>query len=200
MRRRMMGKNDDVHYVKSLISTGTQYIDTGVPVTNNTIIRASFFIGSFNVDYENYFGTIQNRCGCIRVANGSALGFPYKNYAETTNQMACFPPLDCNVIIDTNKNTYELNGNRRVYNGGFENFDFGYYPMCIFAKRRNESVEDLDVPGSFKLYSFFMEESGEQKRSLYPALDTYGIPCLYDQISGQYFYNKGTGQFQYEEL
>lgn len=163
MRRRMMGKSDDVHYLKSLISTGTQYIDTGIPVTNNTIIRASFFIEAWHKSYENYFGTIRNRCACIYSNLKDELGFPYKNLTESTNRAKCVPPLDCDVVIDTNKNTYELNGNQRVYNASTENFDFGDFPMWIFAKRRNESNKELDVPGIFKLYSFLWKNQGNKK-------------------------------------
>ena len=70
--------------------------------------------------------------------------------------------------------------------------------MCIFAKKRLDQ-DVLDVPGSFKLYSFAMTKAGQKVIDLYPALDNQGIACLYDMVSGKYFHNSGTGEFEYEQ-
>ena len=191
MRRRMI-TNDNVHYLKSLISTGTQYIDTGIPVTDNTIIRASFYIEEWHKTYENIFGTAMNLCACIRNAAVNEIGFPLKGTPESTNKIPVSLPMECNVIIDIAQMTYALNEQQKKYNLSMEN-NFGEYPMWIFTKRKstNMSSKIVDVPGSFKLYSFSMEESGEKKIDLYPTLDDNGIPCLIDKVSNQYFYNHG---------
>jgi hypothetical protein len=36
-------------------------------------------------------------------------------------------------------------------------------------------------------------------QDLKPCLDTKGVPCLYDEVSKKYFYNKGTGTFGYKK-
>ena len=68
--------------------------------------------------------------------------------------------------------------------------------MWIFAKKQYGN--NPNRIGSFKLYSFSMEELGKKIIYLLPALDSSGIACLYDKVSGRYFYNIGTGQFEYE--
>ena len=44
-----------------------------------------------------------------------------------------------------------------------------------------------------------VSSAGEKVIDLYPALDDQGIACLYDMVSGGYFYNSGTGEFEYEQ-
>ena len=44
-----------------------------------------------------------------------------------------------------------------------------------------------------------MTKAGEKVIDLYPALDNQGIACLYDMVSGKYFRNSGTGEFEYEQ-
>lgn len=36
-------------------------------------------------------------------------------------------------------------------------------------------------------------------QDLRPCLDTKGVPCMYDEVSKKYFYNKGTGTFKYKK-
>ena len=36
--------------------------------------------------------------------------------------------------------------------------------------------------------------------SLIPVLDLSGRPCMFDEVSGQFFYNQGTGEFTWGEL
>lgn len=192
-----MESNNKIHYLKSIISTGEQYIDTGVPVTDNTVIYASFYIEAFHIAYENYFGSYLNLCACIRYASDTALGFPFKGNPETLNFIPAKPPLKCDVTINIPDEKYTLNGTESQFKRK-NNHDFSDWSMWIFAKRNvNQKV---DVPGSFKLYSFSMEELGEKKIDLHPDLDPFGIACLYDTISSQYLYNQGSGVFEYEEL
>lgn len=196
-RRAMMEGNDGIHYLKSIISTGKQYIDTGVPVTDNTVIYASFYIEAFHINYENYFGSYLNLCACIREGGSTALGFPFKGNPETVNSIPAKPPLKCDVAINIPEEKYIFNGTESQFKRN-NNHDLGDWSMWIFAKRNNN--QKVDVPGSFKLYSFSMEELGEKKIDLRPALDPSDIACLYDTISCRYLYNQGNGVFEYEEL
>ena len=49
-----------------------------------------------------------------------------------------------------------------------------------------------------KIYSAKVTINGELVRDFLPALDTSNVPCLYDKISKKYFYNSGTGNFNYQ--
>lgn len=52
-------------------------------------------------------------------------------------------------------------------------------------------------PAFYRLYSFKIYENNILIYDLIPVLDKNGIPCLYDKIEKQLYYNTGTGQFLY---
>lgn len=53
------------------------------------------------------------------------------------------------------------------------------------------------TPGDFRLYYMKVYSASDKLiANLWPAIDQKnGIPCMYDYVSGQYIYNKGTGNF-----
>ena len=51
--------------------------------------------------------------------------------------------------------------------------------------------------GQVKIYSFKMYESDELILDLIPVLDKNDVPCMYDKVSKQFFYNQGSGSFGY---
>lgn len=198
LRRRMMKNGDAVHYLKSIIGTGSQYIKTNVPVTDNTVIRCSLYIENWNRNYMNLFGTGSNDSGVIRNANLDYLGFLYKGYNQQRHTIAFVPPNKADIFIDYANKIYALNN----ITGKFDNKDSGFSDgvMWIFAKPNAVGGNVPNVTGAFKLFSFSMTENGITILDLIPCLDDEGVPCLYDIISKTYLYNSGTGQFEYEEL
>ncbi len=196
MLRRRTVPSREVNFVRSLISTGTQYIDTGVKVDDQTVINASLYVDAWHERYENYFGCTANECAMIRQAQNNFMGFPFNNHSETSFYIIFNPPSKVDVTIDIPNLEYSLNG---IKNGYMEEnlTNINKTTMCIFAKKTTSGV--LDVPGSFKLYSFAMTKAGQKVIDLCPALDDKGIACLYDMVSGKCFYNSGTGEFEYEQ-
>lgn len=65
-------------------------------------------------------------------------------------------------------------------------------PMYLFCLNRNGSL--IDGLGGSRIYYFKMGDKVE----MIPALDTDGVPCMYDTVSKRPFYNQGTGEFTYE--
>lgn len=193
MLRRRTVPSREVNFVRSLISTGTQVIDTQIVPDNETVIEASLYIEANHKGYENYFGCAGNqlcltweaiRINQMRIAaRGSITSFPF------------VIPKKMDISID-------IAQKQAIANGGKINLAIGTFDilstMCIFAKKKEYS-DALDVPGIFKLYSFAMAKAGQKVIDLYPALDNQGIACLYDMVSGKYFYNSGTGEFEYEQ-
>jgi hypothetical protein len=49
----------------------------------------------------------------------------------------------------------------------------------------------------FKIYN---TSTYDLVRDFVPCLDNNGVPCMYDKVSGQSFYNLGAGQFGYEKM
>ena len=192
MLRRRTISSREVNFVRSLISTGTQCIDTGIIPDSETVIEASLYIEANHKGYENYFGCMANQCALMW--NASQINSMRTSIRDTNTNFSFVVPNKMDIAID-------IAQKKAVVNEAEINLQVGTNEinttMCIFAKKRLNS-DALDVPGIFKLYSFAMTKAGEKVIDLYPALDDQGIACLYDMVSGEYFYNSGTGEFEYE--
>lgn len=49
-----------------------------------------------------------------------------------------------------------------------------------------------------KLYSFKVFKNDILIQNLIPCLDDNDVPCFYDRVDKQTYYNRGTGTFEYE--
>ena len=191
-----MGSNDGVHYLKSLIGTGTQYIKTDILVTEETLVETSVFIENWNIKYMNLFGTINNDFCVIRGAEDDRLRLSYKEVNKTINVTI---PARFYISADAANRRLFVNDDSAVFDPSDNAFKT--MPIWIFAKaQRSVTNPSPDRIGAFKLYSFLIKEAGQWRADLHPALDSDGEPCLYDRVSKTYLYNAGTGQFEYEEL
>lgn len=80
-------------------------------------------------------------------------------------------------IITANKEITSIGGNIHIF-------------------RRSSSSAN----GSYmRLYESQIYLNDELVRDFVPVLDGNNVPCLYDKITGSYFYNRGTGTFLYGE-
>lgn len=70
--------------------------------------------------------------------------------------------------------------------------------ISLFKK----SANNVALKGASKIYYLQIYQSDELVFDGIPVLDSNNIPCLYDKVSKQFFYNQGTGEFSYgiEEL
>lgn len=50
----------------------------------------------------------------------------------------------------------------------------------------------------FLLYYCKIWQGDTLVRDFVPVLDTEGVACLYDNVSKEYFYNSGSGEFSYQ--
>ena len=72
-----------------------------------------------------------------------------------------------------------------------------------FPDTANQSIHIFDAhttsSGDFKfngkLYSAQITEGTEIIKDFIPVVDKNGVACLYDKVSGEFYYNKGTGNF-----
>ena len=68
--------------------------------------------------------------------------------------------------------------------------------MTIFAlKNGNGTIQSYY--SDMKLYEWKYWKNGTLAQHLVPALDFNKVPCMYDLVSGTYYYNAGTGTFKY---
>ena len=66
------------------------------------------------------------------------------------------------------------------------------YKAMLFSYRSDK------YPFLGKIYYCYIERNGERIFNFIPALDSNDVPCMYDTVSGETFYNQGTGDFLYQ--
>ncbi len=68
------------------------------------------------------------------------------------------------------------------------------YSLWLFGAN---TAGKLSRPWKGKIYEAKITENNELKMHFIPCIDNYNIPCMYDLVSQQAFYNAGTGSFSY---
>ena len=166
-------------------SSGTQYIDTGRKLTQDSDITIDFKIINNNKSV-GIFGARESarknnlamfRDGGLFVGDFSE----YPKYRFKANESFN------RTKIRMNKTGVLVNGNLNTSWSGVANFETPTNGL-IFDIGNNNWTGNKAV---MQLYSY--TDGNAQK--LVPCLDTEGVPCMYDLVSQKPFYNAGTGSF-----
>lgn len=182
-----------VNFVKSISSSGTQYIDTGIVPTADMVYEISLNDTKFTA-WESFFGTRNS----IFIQQGADPGRIYLyNFGNGANHVVNTIGNDKILCVDCPNKILIVDGET------FAEFTLGTntttLTLPLFAVYRDNGT--IDTYGEFTMYYFTIKDSaGELIIDLKPCLDAGGTPCLYDTVSKKYFYNAGTGDFTYEAL
>ena len=111
-----------------------------------------------------------------------------------------------------------VNGYKVHLDGGFHMIGIGYIDFqgrhrAVMRVDRKDvlfhsypdtwdsGLQEFKVYGiTFKIRSLSYAVAGEINVDAIPVLDLSGRPAMYDEVSGQFFYNQGTGEFTWGEL
>ena len=66
-------------------------------------------------------------------------------------------------------------------------------PLYLFS-RNNDGVS-YDIGAHKIYYAKIWDDNNSLVRDFIPVKDPSGVVCLYDKVSGNFFYNAGTGNF-----
>lgn len=169
-------------------SSGTQYIDTGRKLTQDSDITIDFMIvGEKNRDAA-IFGAREsaskNNLGLFQNKNPNVFSGDFSKYPEYRFQTAS----SLNRIkIRMNKTGAWVNDILKKSWSDVANFETPTNGL-IFDVGNNNWTGNKAV---MRLYSY-TDGSAQQ---LVPCLDADDVPCLYDLISKTAFYNQGSGSF-----
>ena len=169
-------------------SSGTQYIDAGRKLTQDSDITIDFMIvGEKNKDaaiFGSRESASKNNLGLFQNRNPNVLSGDFSEY----------PKYRFNANSSFNRTKIRMNKTgvwvddimKRVWSdvANFETPTNG----LIFDVGNNNWTGNKAV---MQLYSY--TDGNTQK--LVPCLDTEGVPCMYDLVSQKPFYNAGTGSF-----
>lgn len=172
-----------------LESTGVQWIDTGIKLSNESEVRCEFentkesqFIGLFGARisaaeggftcYSQYNGNIFSVKKSVGIATSVSLLLNNKLIYENTQQHVKIGSI--------------LTSWKKV-----ETFETEQ--TCYLFSINNSNINMYNHIG--RVYTFNISRNNSLQLAYIPCLDQEGIPCMYDLVSHQSFRNKGTGQF-----
>ena len=183
---------ESVNYVNYILSDGSQWIDTGIIPDGNTEIEYKFQDDTLTDEWENIFGS-SNSSYCVSRYNNWSQTFVLRvNNTETLFEVSEEKQQNgCTIKISNAEKTIYLNN---ISVGTFSASVNATDSIVLFARRSGASVNSNAI---FKLYYFTIKQNSETVRDFRPAIDEDGIVCLYDNITNKYYYNAGTGSFDY---
>ena len=179
--------------VSYLEATGSQYIDTGILPRNYKVFKSEveLAVTTLSTAYywgENWgywFGTATNNTWTIGdgKATGTVTGQKQSISCVTTASSLTDTSCTIQLTVDgTATTTRTLSGSRLNTNGTY---------FSIYAHNASTGQS----PFKAKVYVQKLYGEGVLVADMVPALDASNVPCMYDKVRKQYFYNAGTGSF-----
>lgn len=176
----------ELEYIES---TGTQYIDTEVKLTNNHSVAVDYQLTEARQNRKGVFGVLASnmtaRFGAILSPSNSYLEFGYG--AGNMYWQYGLP--------DTNRHYYEQRQNESYFDGVLvHTFASATFSTGVNAPLGNFTFTNYN-PAKAKYFGAKIWDGSSLIRNFVPALDSDGVVCMYDLVSETFFYNKGTGNF-----
>jgi len=176
--------------VEYLESTGTQYIDLGFVVDSNKKVALGFSTAS-NQESKVPVGVYNGIFWTYIVYTYGANGLVTFNNS-TVNTLGTFNTNRHDVSVDYKNLTYTYDGVSNALSGTPRDYTLN---LILFG-RNNNGTPDAFFNG-LKVYYLRAYDNDVLIRDFIPVLDNSDVPAMYDQVSGQLFYNQGTGQFKF---
>ena len=190
--RKMVRTLPYLRRVAYLESHETEWIDTGIIPTEATSCKLDGQFRKVNVTQINgVFDDSHGNLGFdIGVNNGKWFA---RRFGGNTSS----------ITADTNRHVFEIISDESAFSidGTKYNltFSFGSFSKSLYLFARNDS-RNVTFYCNLALYGFSVRENDTLIQDIIPVLDLSGRPAMYDEVSGQFFYNQGTGEFTWGEL
>ena len=184
-----------------LKKSDTAYIDTGIIPDKSmdydvvfdveSTYQGSLYVFGSDSSYQNGFNLgcdFTNEFG-IRTCKFSKSGY-YSTYIKLNSRVQ--------YSIKMWKNQFVVNSKVFLVDSG--PYVCAHSLILFGTNRAGKAMVNGTYCRNLRIYSFTISKDGNKIMNLIPALDRNSTPCMYDTISKQTFYNKGTGEFLYELL
>lgn len=177
-------------------ASGTQYIDTGFKPNQNTRVIMEYMVVS-NVQAEGWIFAVRNAVDRASFAllydGGHYLRSDYN--IGTRGGFLDNRFFNNKITVDKNKNEATLYDEQGQQIGKVQSSHSNFqtiYNLILLCGSTAGTVSCMQN-GSIRVYSFKLYDNGVLVRDMIP-VDT-GVPCMYDRISNNLFFNAGTGNF-----
>ena len=199
-RRRLMQslKNKEYTELEYIESTGTQYINTGITANNNPSITVNFSMTNNSVETQAVLGCRKQISGAMsydifyNILNNNSFRL---DWTGSINQY---------VKINLNENiNMELNANGSVIVNGTQYENVETKTGCDFNILIGNFIDKDGEPRAIGAYAKWkkveIRENDKLVMDMIPVLDKNNVPCMYDKVNKEFYYNQGTGEFLYKE-
>lgn len=189
IKKAYVGVRQSYTPVEYLESSGTQYVDTGYKMSNNSKIVAKLSMADAN---------IMTAVG----VSGSYQSFSIQSYNDnyrirwrsgTTSNIQ----VDSSIPIGTTPHIFEVNSTNAKIDGTV----IGNTNSYQFAENSNLficAMSSNNLPLNLakgRIYYYQIYDSNTLVRDFIPVVNQDNVACLYDLIEGKFYYNQGSGTF-----
>lgn len=177
--------------VEYLESSGTQYIDTGYIASNTSGFKID--IMPLQATDKYFIGSRPRLNSDDRFLAGSNTG-PQVYIGWNTNNFVNWTLNNVHTVQNNfmNSRTKVLDGTT-IAQITSDLLSQGTRTVYLFSANDANAVS-MDT---CRIYKVQISEGSVIVRDFVPCLDNNNVPCMYDKVSGQAFYNAGTGSFTY---
>lgn len=175
--------------VEYLESTGTQYINTGIKLDNNSSVELDYQLTQAVQNRKGLFGGLDTggskRFGALLSPSNNQLEGGYGSGNE-------FYQLG---LPDTNRHIMKQEKNLLYFDGSLVyTFNTATFTQSFNAPLGNFSYTNYN-PASAKYYRSKWWDNGTLVRSFIPVRDENNVGYMFDEVTGQLFGNAGSGSF-----
>lgn len=180
---------ETIEYIET---DGTQYIDTGLKPNNNYRVVMDFQLTSVD-GYACLFGNSDSASGNINsfaLWHNGDTSFQYYYGKETFKSFPTTLGVTDEHSVDCNGAIATMDGNTVTHSvvafAGAQN-------MYLFAVNYGGSANHF-AKGKWKPCKIY-DGTGKLVRDYIPVKTPIGVACMLDKVTGEFYYNKGTGEF-----
>jgi len=187
----------EVEYIES---TGTQYIDTGVPQSEISEIFGEIQFTSLGSSHQAICGRYTSGYTTINLiynANSKNINF---NWTEQKGY---------SIIGDLNKHSFNINTNSITIDNTVVSTYSASKPsdnvsLVIFARRKDGSGTGVQNLSNLKMYAFKIKSGDSLVRDFVPCYrkaenEEDIVAGLYDKVEGKFYENAGTGNTDFNK-
>ena len=190
------GLPDNVEQLEYIESTGTQYIDTGVFPSNNLKINIKACYTNSNALYMLGSDNAYNAGVNIRWdPNYKTQG--YKGiFGTPIMSTGVIPQINVPVTITLQNNKIYVDGQQKGSGSTQDVSKYSKSSIYVFCTHRGGEAK---YNASMRLYELQMYNGDTLIRDFIPILDENNVAYLYDKVEKKFYYNSGTGTFNYKK-
>ena len=170
--------------VEYLESTGTQWIDTGVKLSNESEVKCEFMEIVKAPNTSALYGNETNKNARFSAFFKIGASSTLSRWDFASEMVAYLKPLETLTKYKSvhNATGVSLNGLQIINFASAETFETGD-SLTLFCIRR------AYIPQA-RIYSFSISRAGALQLQFIPCIDNLGNPCMFDAVSKQTFRNQ----------